>query len=369
MPQYLGIMSGTSVDAIDIALCDITHEPEWQINLLAYREYPFPAQLVLEIKALFHPGENEINRLGSVHRQLGNCYAECVKAFLQDFQLNKDKICGIGLHGQTVRHQPESPLPFSLQIGDAHTLASSIALPVIYDFRSKDIALGGQGAPLVPPFHQALLPQSEQPRIVLNLGGIANVTIIEGEHILGFDIGPANALLDAWFCAHHPESQFEASYDKDGVWAATGNTIEDLLTALMATPYLHQPAPKSTGKELFNLAWLKTHLTGDEAPNDVQATLLAFTVKAIVQVITPWLKPDVTLHICGGGAHNSALLQALHHAVATHGVSLKIMPNSDAIEAMAFAWLAYCYDATLDSNCPSVTGASQRTVLGTRVLP
>ncbi|WP_303049212.1 MULTISPECIES: anhydro-N-acetylmuramic acid kinase [Alteromonadaceae] len=375
MSLYIGIMSGTSVDGIDIALCDIEHLPQWRITLDAYQEFPFPTECVSQIESLFSSSDNEVELMGRLHRRLGECYAEAVNQFIQSHAIDKSQIKGIGLHGQTIRHRPSPPNAFTLQIGDAHTVASLTGLPVIYDFRSKDIALGGQGAPLVPPFHHALMQNlaSVSPiakdacQILINLGGIANVTVVQKDGLVGFDTGPANALLDAWYQYHHP-SELQR-FDRDGVWSKSGNVLPNLLQMMLEDPYFSKPPPKSSGKEVFNLDWIKQRISGKERAEDVQATLLSLTVKTIISALAPWLSAGVSVYLCGGGARNHALCQRLTVSCHTYQSTCKVLNNSDAIEAMAFAWLAYCYDATLNSNCPNVTGASRATVLGARVLP
>ena len=254
-------------------------------------------------------------------------------------------------------------------------MASLTGLPVIYDFRSKDIALGGQGAPLVPPFHHALVQNlasvspiaKDASQILINLGGIANVTVVQKDGLIGFDTGPANALLDAWYQYHHP-SELQR-FDRDGVWSKSGNVLPNLLQKMLEDPYFSKPPPKSSGKEVFNLDWIKQHISGEERAEDVQATLLSLTVKTIISALAPWLSAGVSVYLCGGGARNYDLCQRLTVSCHTYQSTCKVLNNSDAIEAMAFAWLAYCYDATLNSNCPNVTGASRATVLGARVLP
>lgn len=375
MTLYIGIMSGTSVDGIDIALCNIEHLPQWQISLLAYQEFPFPNECVQEIESLFVSSDGEVERLGRLHRRLGEYYAGAVNQLIESSGYDKSQIKGIGLHGQTIRHQPLPPYAFTLQLGDAHTLAVLTGLPVIYDFRSKDIALGGQGAPLVPPFHKALLNSvntcdslaDDTTQILVNLGGIANVTIVQKHTLVGFDTGPANALLDAWYQYHHPAA--DQRFDCDGAWSVTGKVLPELLKKMLQEPYFMKASPKSTGKELFNLEWLAQYLDGVEPPEDVQATLLSLTVNSIISAINPWLKTGVSVYLCGGGARNSILTNHLTVSCHTYQTQCEVLSNADAIEAMAFAWLAYCFDANLNSNDPHVTGACRATVLGARVLP
>ena len=385
MPLYLGVMSGTSLDGVDIALVDLQHLPTWQIALVAYREFPFPKPLAQAAEALFVAGQNEIERVSTLSVELGQLYADCINMFLADCDVSQQAIAAIGLHGQTVRHSPDSSPAFTWQIGNPDIVACRTGIPVICDFRNTDMALGGQGAPLVPPFHQALLAQSQQQdaqQFVLNLGGIANVTYLSGQHIVsGYDIGPANALLDIWYRAHHAHCLIQ--YDRDGVWAATGQVNAQLLKIMLDDPYFSRPAPKSTGKEHFDFAWITRTIAAYQAdvsepiaPHDVQRTLLELTVMTIKQAL--WFaldshpdaarSPPTSLWLCGGGARNLLLQTRLVEVFTPCHVHVHILPNSDAIEAMAFAWLAYCYDAKLNNNSPIVTGASRPAICGKKVL-
>ncbi len=403
MPLYIGVMSGTSLDGVDIALVDLEHVPTWRIELLAYREFPFPRPLAQAVEALFVSGHHEIQRVSELSIELGQLYAKCINTFLADCDITDQPIAGIGLHGQTVRHAPDNPLPYTWQIGNPDVVACLTGIPVICDFRNKDMALGGQGAPLVPPFHQALLSQqtpsvqSEQNQFVLNLGGIANITHIDAHQVIsGYDIGPANALLDVWYRAHHVDSPVQ--YDQAGAWAQTGQVNSQLLQLMLAEPFFARPAPKSTGKERFDYAWIQANLTQLQASQavsvqsppaqslphaspyipaqDVQRTLLELTVITIKNALLAELTNSAAqsdfrqsvLWLCGGGAHNPLLHARLVEVLTPMNTRVDTLANSDAVEAMAFAWLAYCYDAKLNNNSPVVTGASRPAVCGKKIL-
>ena len=285
-------------------------------------------------------------------------------------QLTAADIIAIGNHGQTIRHRPastEQSYPFTLQIGCNQTLACLTNINVIGDFRQKDIALGGQGAPLVPPFHQLLLSEQQQDSFIVNIGGIANITYLPADKskpVLGFDTGPGNGLLDAWYQQHHHNS----SMDTNGDWANSGTINNHLLDQLIADPYFAKTLPKSTGREYFNLAWLNSHLGKHKlAANDIQTTLTALTAQSIANGITS-LSQSGNIYLCGGGVYNRCLVAQLNANLTgfTIGNINALGVDSDSLEAMAFAWLAYAYNHKLPSNLPSVTGASRATTLGTQ---
>ena len=360
--KLVGLMSGTSVDGIDAALVQFSDSG---MQLLQTLEYPLPDTLRAEIAALSHPGDNEIERLGRTDRTLGRTFAEAALALLSASDTDPADVVGIGCHGQTIRHRPASAetdptLAFTLQIGDPNTIAECTGITTVADFRRRDMAAGGEGAPLAPAFHQAILGPERQDAAVVNIGGIANVTLLRGDATLGFDTGPGNTLLDHWI-----ERQQGAAFDRDGAWAAGGTVSAALLQQLMAHPFLHQLPPKSTGKEAFNLAWLDgclaqlPHLD----PRDVQATLAAFTVESIAGAIPG----EVTaLYVCGGGAANtdlmSRLASKLPHVAVADTSSLGCDP--DWVEAAAFAWMAWRTLEGKSGNLPGVTGAAGPRPLG-----
>lgn len=360
---YLGMMSGTSLDGVDIALVDIQQS---QIKLLATEFTPMPAQLRSQINQLIQQGQTTLQALGELDQRLGQLYADCVVHFLHKQQLTPAQIRAIGCHGQTVWHSPQGDAPFTMQLGDMHLLAARTGIDVVGDFRRKDIAFGGQGAPLVPAFHQAIFRHPQQLTVVLNIGGISNISILSPDMpVSGFDIGPGNTLLDQWI-----ERHLGQAYDKDGAWAAGGKIEQGLLNQFMAEPFLQQAPPKSTGRELFNLVWLDKQLQLYGKPlaaQDVQATLAAFTVRSIADS----LKSIHTtlprrLLVCGGGAKNSLLMDGLAQALPDWQVatSSQVGWHEDYVEAAAFAWLAYRRLHNLPANLPEVTGAVRAVCLG-----
>ena len=352
---FIGLMSGTSIDGIDAALVDFNH---YKPQLLASYYQPYEPTLRKEIHDLCHPGENEIARLAYLDVLLGKRFAESVNILLKKQSLDFRKIRAIGSHGQTIRHYPERQ--FTLQIGDPNIIAVETGITTVADLRRRDIAQGGQGAPLVPAFHQHVLSSNTNHRVIVNIGGIANITLLTAnkKNILAFDTGPGNILLDAWAAKH-----IHQPYDANGAWASQGNINEALLKKLLNDNYFKLTGPKSTGHEYFNLNWLAQYISNDLPPVDIQATLTALTAHSIIDSINQYL-PDSEVLICGGGVHNAYLMQLLSqskqpvYSTQTYGID----PNS--MEAMAFAWLA---KQTLDGktgNIPSVTGAKRATILG-----
>lgn len=362
-------MSGTSLDGVDVVLVDFS--PAYP-NLIHSLCLPYPAELKAELALLAQPGANEIERLGLAEADLAHCYANAVQLLLQQSGIDRCRILAIGCHGQTIRHRPNARQPFSYQIGDQHRLAMLTQIPVIADFRRKDIAYGGQGAPLVPAFHQAIFASEQQGRCILNIGGIANITLLlPHQQVQGFDTGPGNCLLDNWI-----ELQQGKAYDANGAYAASGQLDAALLGLLLSDPYFHQTGPKSTGREYFQLNWLQQQLqqlqaaTGNmPAPADVQRTLSRFSAGTIALAVSRFVVSEV--YVCGGGAHNAMLLQDLAELLPQCRIettaSLGVHP--DWVEAMAFAWLAYAFDQQMPGNVPAVTGASQPLVLGVRYTP
>lgn len=358
-------MSGTSLDGVDVVLVDFsTPYPRLLHSLFT----PFPPSLKTELAALLLPADNEIERLGLAEADLADCYAGAVLQLLQQSGVAASDIKAIGCHGQTIRHRPYARQPFTYQIGDQHRLAMLTQIPVIADFRRKDIAYGGQGAPLVPAFHQAVFADAQTGRCIVNIGGIANITLLlPHQQTEGFDTGPGNCLLDHWV-----QQQLGQSYDAGGQYAASGQLCPALLAALMSDPYFHKVGPKSTGREYFQPQWLAGHLSAlptSVAPADVQRTLCRFTAGTIALAVSRYLVQEV--YVCGGGVHNQLLLQDLADLLPQCRVdstaSLGVHP--DYVEAMAFAWLSYAHDNQLPGNVPAVTGARAPLVLGVRYTP
>ena len=354
----MGLMSGTSLDGVDAALVDFS-QPE--PALLKKHFLPFDTLLKNELLVLHLSGPDELHRTQIIGNQLASIYAAAVEPLLaQAKSLNID-IKAIGCHGQTIRHCPQQG--YSIQVGNASLLAELTGVTVISDFRNRDIAAGGQGAPLVPAFHNSVLRHSDIHRVIVNIGGISNLTNLppQGDTI-GFDCGPGNLLMDAW-CEQHTGK----SYDDKGAWGSSGNVLPRLLTQLLEEPYFRSPPPKSTGRDLFNMGWLQCKLTGKETPVDVQATLLEFTCKSIVQSIQLYCGDIKEVYLCGGGAHNQALRDRLASLLVNCSIQTTniLGVDSDYMEAIAFAWLAQQNLLGKKANLPKVTGAKHRCVLGT----
>jgi anhydro-N-acetylmuramic acid kinase len=373
--RYIGLMSGTSADGIDLALVEFDDKPELAngANLLAsyYQAYDNATQQ--KIMNLYNTSANEIDRAGSLDIELAQQFSQAIIKFLQQENLSAADVTAIGCHGQTIRHRPvknqQISTPFTLQIGCLQTLALLTGIRVVGDFRTKDIALGGQGAPLVPAFHQAIFGSTQKDVFVVNIGGIANITFLPSNtphKTTGFDTGPGNALMDYWFAQHQ-----SGRYDTKGQWANSGNICHNLLQAMLSDPYFAQPAPKSTGREYFNALWLaKFTEKSTLKPADIQATLTALTAETIAQEINK-LSTKSDVYLCGGGIENNHLVSLLnqkltrHSIVNTHTKNI----NSDSLEAMAFAWLALAFDKNIFGNIPAVTGASKQAVLGISAKP
>lgn len=358
MLLYLGVMSGTSLDGLDIALI----EQDAHLRLKAHHFVPMPADLHTELLALCSPGPDELARAACIEERWVRLAAQGIHTLLKQAKLEPQQIRAIGSHGQTVRHEPARG--FTVQIGNPALLAELTGIDVVADFRRRDVAAGGQGAPLVPAFHEALFEADEQPRAVLNVGGFSNLSLIESNRpVHGFDCGPGNVLLDAWIGACRGET-----YDRNGTWAASGTVQPALLDCLLAAPYFAGQGPKSTGRELFNLPWLETHLATLPAlrPEDVQRTLLELTARSIVDSLQLAQAGTAELLVCGGGAHNGALMQRLQQLLPSCVVASTAARGvpPDWVEAMAFAWLAHCCLERIPANRPSVTGAQGLRVLG-----
>ena len=363
---YIGLMSGTSIDAVDAVAVNFT---EGGIELIDSYSQEIPQALKQQILDLCQPLNDSVQLLGETDHRLGKLYAETTLALLNKAQLKASKICAIGCHGQTIRHSTsnEGNLPFSLQIGDANILAAETGIAVVADFRRKDMALGGQGAPLVPAFHQNAFADAKANRVIINIGGISNISLLPSKGVCsGFDTGPGNLLMDLWSQVH-----LGTRYDHNGDWAATGTTHQALFQHMKDCEFFSQPAPKSTGRELFNHHWLNTQLEQfpDLAPQDVQATLLSLTAETISDAILGTDIPVDEVYICGGGAYNGELMTALakHLPKVNTTETLGIAP--DLVEACAFACLAKQRLADQYGNLVEVTGAKRQTVLGAIYLP
>lgn len=371
MRYYIGLMSGTSLDGVDGVLVKVG-EGGTPFKLFAASYLPFSSDIRASLLALQLSGDDEIHRACLAANQLMLVYAECVLDLLKKSGITPQQVAAIGAHGQTVRHRPE--LGYTLQINNPALLAELTAIDVIADFRSRDIAAGGQGAPLVPAFHRSAFGKPNETRVIANIGGISNISILHADgSTSGFDTGPGNMLMDAWIMQHQAKP-----YDSNGDWARQGKVNCDLLVHLKEEPYLHLPPPKSTGRDLFHADWLKQKLASFStvSPVDVQATLCAYTAHTLVDAINSYAPKVKQLFICGGGAYNGALMDAIKLALnelalnspAATSIGVQSIEalgvSPDHVEAMAFAWLAYRHAERLSGNLPEVTGASGGRVLG-----
>ncbi len=353
---YIGLMSGTSLDGTDAVACRIEGEA---IHFIEEAHVDFPDALRQKLIELLVAGENEMERMGEAAIGLSHVYAEVVQKLLNKANLERKDIAAIGVHGQTVRHCPQKG--FTVQLNNPSLVAELTGIDVIADFRSRDMAAGGEGAPLVPAFHQAVFANTTEPRAIVNIGGIANVSLLADENVLGFDCGPGNTLLDNW-CEMHTGKRF----DCDAAWAKTGTINCALLDALLADPYFVRPAPKSTGREYFNLKWLKEKYPSvcKLNPADVERTLVALTAHTIADAVR---QTNVAIHklfICGGGAFNPLILSDLAELGFDVQTTAALDVHPMHVESMAFAWLAWCFMHKKAGNLPAVTKARGPRILG-----
>ena len=376
---YIGLMSGTSVDGIDAALVEVTSANA--VNVIETQFTPFSEQLRRDINQLAQTNWNihgdSLTQCSDsqLHTDLAKNYAEASLRVLSKAKKQPTDVIAIANHGQTVRHEPNASPPFSLQLGDGQRIADLTRIKTITQFRQADLAVDGQGAPLMPAFHQAVFnPKSHtngQKTFVLNIGGIANISLL-GDNVIGYDTGPGNTLLDQWILLHK-----QLRYDSRGDWAASGTTIDHLLTVLLDDPYFSHPFPKSTGPDYFNLEWLykrcdETNLSLDNyEPKDIQNTLTSLTVQSIAQNIKFHSTNNAQVYICGGGAHNNFMLEQLKEILPKASIDTTdaIGVPADWVEAAGFAWLGYCFEHNIPSNLPAVTGATKKVILGECYLP
>ena len=364
---FIGLMSGTSLDGVDGALASFSPGSAPQIETIATAYLAFPSDLRDRLLALQRSGPDEIHQEALAASQLAQLYADCVLQLLAQTGTAASDVIAIGAHGQTIRHQPG--LGYSRQLNQPALLAELTGIDVIADFRSRDIAAGGQGAPLVPAFHHAVFCMPGQTRVVANIGGIANISILPGEEtrVTGFDTGPGNVLMDGWISRHQGRR-----YDDDGAWAAQGTVLPELLRHFCSDPFFDLPPPKSTGRDLFHIAWLDDKLGKFPAarPADVQATLAAFTAISLANAIARNASDATALYVCGGGACNGHLMNRIREALRDQQMpipvestaALGMAPNH--VEALAFAWLAYRFHHRRPGNLPAVTGARGSRILG-----
>ncbi|SCK25377.1 anhydro-N-acetylmuramic acid kinase [Vogesella sp. LIG4] len=360
---FIGLMSGTSLDGVDAVAVRFDNG---RMALLGEAFVSYPLAVREQVLALQQVADNELDRSARLGNELAQLYAAAVQAVLQHAGLAADQVQAVACHGQTIRHAPQAG--YTLQIGNLALLAELTGIDVIGDLRSRDVAAGGQGAPLVPAFHQAMFASPATPRAILNIGGIANLTRLQPDApVIGFDTGPGNMLLDAWIRHHRNQD-----YDADGAWAASGHCNDALLQILLAEPYFSAGVPKSTGRDLFSLEWLAARLErfrlqhGDIDAANVQATLLALSAHSIADAVTRFAPATRELYLCGGGVRNGALCRAL--AALLPGVQIAATDAlglpAQQVEAAAFAWLGWRFCQRAPGNLPQVTGASGLRVLG-----
>lgn len=358
MPElYVGLMSGTSLDGIDAVVADFADE---RFRLLHSHYQPFQPQLRETLLALHDSGRDELHRAATAANQLSHAYASTIRTLLAQAELAPTTITAIGCHGQTIRHRPDAG--YTIQLVNGALLAELAGIAVICDFRSRDIAAAGQGAPLVPAFHHVLLHSSDRHRVIVNIGGIANLTDLPRTGaVTGFDCGPGNMLLDAWIM-----ERLGKAYDEEGAWAAQGRVLPELLDKLLSNEFFACPPPKSTGRDTFNMAWLRRTLDGTETEVDVQATLLELTAVGIARAIIGHCSGATEIFLCGGGSRNKTLVRRLHMLLP--GMQLEATDAlgvpAEWLEALAFAWLARQALNSKPGNLPDVTGARGPRILG-----
>ena len=359
---YIGLMSGTSLDGVDIAIADFAHYPP---RLLHCATWPYETGLRQQLREITINPTVSLDDLCQLDVELGQKYADIVNRTLEITGIEKTTVVAIGNHGQTIQHSPAGNMPYTLQIGDPNVIAARTGITCVGDFRRRDVALGGQGAPLAPAFHQFLFASDTIDRAIVNIGGISNITSLPASAspaVIGFDTGPGNTLLDYWSGKHQG-----TAYDDQGNWAATGSVISRLLDSMLSDePYFQQLPPKSTGTEYFNSNWLSPYLTEAFNPADVQATLVELTVETIANGLRQLPVSATEFYICGGGVHNRYLLSRLQKLLpgcqirSTSDLGL----DPDYVEAVAFAWLARQTFNRQAGNLPGVTRASSETILG-----
>jgi len=359
---YIGLMSGTSLDGIDIAIVDFAQHPP---RLIHCTTRTYEQTLRQRIREITMSASANLDSLCQLDAELGNTYADVVKQALEATKLDISQIRAIGNHGQTIRHSPDTDLPYTLQIGDPNIIAAKTGITTVADFRRKDIALGGQGAPLAPAFHRFMFRSASNDRVIINIGGIANITYLPADSesaVIGFDTGPGNTLSDYWINRHKG-----TTWDENGKWAETGNVVGDLLDTLLSNePYFQRALPKTTGTEYFNSNWLLPQLPSGLAAEDVQATLIELTAINIARGIDQLPSAPVECYLCGGGAHNSYLIGRLQQALPDCQIlsTSQLGLDPDYVEAVAFAWLAKQSMNRQAGNLPTVTQARSETLLG-----
>jgi len=360
---FVGLISGTSMDGIDTALVEFGGH---RCNVLATAAIGYPSDLQDELlQCSRKPATCTVDKIGQLDQWVGECFRDATLDLLAQADVSPETIVAIGSHGQTLRHQPRAARPFTLQVGDPNIIAAGTGITTVADFRRRDIAVGGEGAPLTPAFHHWLFSDAKKSRAVLNIGGIANVTMLSSPAVIGFDTGPGNTLLDGW-----TRNNLEKAFDEDGNWARSGTISEPLLGELLNAPYFELSPPKSTGFEYFNGAWVRSKVASIADPNlpaaDIQATLAELSAHTIAKSILRYAPDIEEVLVCGGGVHNSDLMQRLRSYLSgtqvTSTDALGLHP--DWVEAAAFAWLAKRCLEGKTGNIPEVTGADRAVVLG-----
>tara|TARA_B100000780_G_C21087213_1_gene438042 strand:+ start:160 stop:1293 length:1134 start_codon:yes stop_codon:yes gene_type:complete len=351
-----GVMSGTSLDGIDVVLIKVANN---KIKLISFQHKPYPSALANGLLFAQKPSHNDLEvsiELGLLHAEIT---ASIINNMLRKLNIDAKDICCIGYHGQTIRHQPIKK--FSIQIGSAHMLAEKTRITVVADFRNRDIVAGGQGAPLVPAFHQQVFSSATKNRIIINIGGISNITYLKINHkLIGFDCGPGNLLLDYWI-----KKNKNKNYDNQGKWARTGNIIPKLLTEFMKEPFFQKKLPKSTGRDLFNSSWLENFNYKNERPEDIQRTLLELTALSISMAINKYCNEVDEIFICGGGSKNLFLKNRLEQITSQIVSDTEVLGiPSESVEAVAFGWLANESINSAPNNSPEITGSSGKRILG-----
>lgn len=360
-PEYfIGLMSGTSTDGVDGVIAQFLLGQ--QVQVIAHHSLPMPVLLRENFLRLNQSQENELEQSYLAANELAHLYAQCCHALLARAHLAKEEITAIGAHGQTVRHRPD--LGFTIQLNSPALLAELTGIDVVADFRSRDVAAGGQGAPFAPLLHQTLFASESINRVILNLGGMANITILQvGQELRGFDTGPANVFMDMWAQKH-----LNLTYDPNGTWGASGQVQRRLLNYLLESePYFSKPPPKSTGRDIFNQDWLDHRLKAfsDISPVDIMATLRALTSYSISQAIQCYAGQVDELLVCGGGSHNAALMQELQSLLSYPVNAIDAYDiDSQAVESLAFAWLAHSFIHKQALNFPPLTGSRHATIAG-----
>ena len=358
--NYIGTMTGTSIDGLDVALLSVAP----RLAIRAAKTVPLPPELAQTLKALAAGVGDDLDAVAAADAALGAFTGDAIVGCLEAWGVAASDVRAIGSHGQTVRHRPQAALPYTVQIGDPNRIAERTGIAAVADFRRRDMAAGGEGAPLAPLFHEALFRDAERGRVVVNIGGIANITVLPAgtDALAGFDTGPGNALMDAW--AQHG---LGAPFDDGGRWAASGAVLPGLLARLQADPFIARNPPKSSGKETYHLGYVQAACADASfAPEDVQATLAEFTAWSIASAIERWGAEAGDVVVCGGGCRNDHLLSRLDARLPAHQVvtSATLGVDPDGLEAAAFAWFAHRALAGLPGNAPAVTGARGERVLG-----